>query len=865
MTGNEIEQFVPGQAQPEEFNIMEWVEPILKYRWAVGVIILSTLVLGILYNIKATRIYRAQAGIIIRQNIPTSVIRGKDTELPEASHSEGELNTKIRMISSQPFLEELVKKLINLGHYKNQIADNKYDNMKPGDKAQFIQALANGIKANLEITNPKGTSLVQISYESADPVLAKDVVNQLADIVMDFNKNEQLLILQNSLAYLNQQLEDSKQRVAATEEKLYQYRKEHNIFEADMDKQLMANRRADLRQKLTDLQEQGRETEAKIQQLNNLMVRKDYTKFSPVIAESPTLQDLNQKLVAKQLEYKNQLIKYKPEHPDAKKVAGEVAALQEQFVQELNKTVTKLGFDLNVTRSREKLLQDALTDTDKSAVVSTQNDSGYIVLEREANSARDLYQTLLGAVKEVNVNANSTINNVVYIHEKALVPKRPIKPQQGKNLLISLVLGIMLGAAFAYAREYLDQTIRTPEDVKRIAHLPVLTAVALYNKEKEGLKERPLMVGDHPKSLFSEGVTALRSHLNIKMPQEKPMIIAITSSAPKEGKSLISSNLALSMALSGRRTLIMDTDFHHPNIHKVFEMDQKVGLYDLIVDALNPNWSDLDIASMSFGDIQHMIQLKQWSGTVKLNWNSFPSTLDISYKEGRPAGSNIAEWKEECWKPSRARPSEHISVVLDESEFLDLDGTENSAKKAIEFLSHHPRLIRSIHFSENVIPGYIKHTDHHNLDVLTVGTHPRAPGQILGSAQMQCLLHILKEKYDRIIIDCPPAWPLSDVGVLAPSVDGILWICRVGVASKNMVKHAVHQIQQIQPNILGMVLNAVDYHKDRYYYYGYYGYSSYYYSYYKHYYGDNKDGSEPDEAEQIVEAEDTSQLPPARH
>jgi capsular exopolysaccharide synthesis family protein len=765
------------------------------------------------------------------------------------------------MVNSQPFLEELARKLINLGYYKKQIAENNYESMKPGEKAQFIQALANSIRANLEIIDPEDTNLVQISYESPDPALAKDVVNQLADIVLEFNKNEQLLVLQNSLAYLQQQLEDARQRVASTEEKLYQYRREHNIFEADMDKQLMAQRRADIRQKLTDLQEQGRETEAKIQQLNNLMARKDYTKFSPVVAESLTLQELNQKLVAKQLEYKNLLVIYKAEHPQVEKTTGEIEALKEQFAQELNKTVTKLDFDRNVIKSRERLLQDALSDTDKSAVVSTQNDSGYIVLEREANSARDLYQTLLGAVKEVSVNANSTINNVVYIHEKALVPKKAVKPQVGRNLLLSLFLGIMLGVGFAYAREYLDQTIRTPEDVKRISHLPVLTAVALYANGEEARKQGPLLVGDHPQSLFSEGITALRSHICIKLPQDKSIAIALTSSAPKEGKSLISSNLALSMALSGRKTLLVDVDFHHPSIHKVFGMEQKLGLFDLIVDALNPNWADLDLNNMSFGDIQHMIRLKQWSGTVKINWNSFPSTLDISYREGRPAGSNIAEWKEDCWKPSRARHPEKISVVLDASEYLDLDGTENSAQKAVEFLKHHSRLTRSIHFSEKVIPGYIKPTNYDNLQVLTAGTHPAAPGQVLGSAQMQCLLEILKEKYDRIIIDCPPAWPLSDVSVLAPSVDGILWICRVGVASKNMVKHAIHQVRQVQPNILGVVLNAVDYHKDRYYYYGSYGYSSYYNSYYKHYYGDKKDGPGDDQPEP-EELGDQAQLPP---
>lgn len=834
----------PGEL--EEFNFFEWIEPILKYRWAFGLIVLVSVFLGIVYNIKAPRIYRAQSSVIIRQNIPFSVIREKEAELPEKVGGESDFNTKVKMVNSQPFLEELVRRLVNLGYFKDDLKRVKYEEMKPGARSQFIQELANSIRRDLEVTNPKQTNLVQVSYESPDPKLAKEVVNQLADIIMEFNKNEQLLIMQNSLAYLNQQLEDSKKRVADAEEKLYEYRREHNIFEADMDKQLMGQRRADLRQKLTDLQEQHRETEAKISQLKTLLERQDYTKYTPVLADNPVLQELSGKLVAEQVNYHNLLINYKPEHPEVIKSAGQVEVLKRQFEEELHKTLTKLDYDLGVLKSRERLLEEAFAETEKSAVMSTQNDIGYVVLEREAGSARDLYQTLLAAVKEVNINANSMVNNVVYIHEKAVTPQKPVKPQQAKNLLISLVLGIMLGAAFAYAREYIDQTIQTPDDVKRISRLPVLSAIPLYRSKNNEEQEVPLVVARKPKSLFSEGVTALRAHLNIKLPQEKPAALLVTSSSPKEGKSLIASNLALSMALSGKKTLLIDCDFHHPKIHKLFELDQHVGLYDLIVEALNPGWSDLDLKALSIGDIQHLVRLKQWSGTIRISWDSLPATLDISYKEGKPAGSNIGEWKENCWKPTRARPSDQLAIELDESEILELDGPDSSAKKALEFIHQHPRLARSIYFTEKVIPNYLKPSSHQNLQVLTVGTHPRAPSEILGSQQMNILVQLLKERYERIIIDSPPAWPLSDVSVLSPSIDGIIWICRTGVATKNVLKHGLQQVSQMQPNILGMVLNGVDFERNRYYYYGHYGYSSYYQNYYKSYYYHHDE--EPEEA-----------------
>ena len=159
----------------------------------------------------------------------------------------------------------------------------------------------------------------------------------------------------------------------------------------------------------------------------------------------------------------------------------------------------------------------------------------------------------------------------------------------------------------------------------------------------------------------------------------------------------------------------------------------------------------------------------------------------------------------------------------------DHDQAEGSGKAAMGFLSGYPRLCRSTYFAENVITKYILESDYKNLHIMLAGTNPKNPSEILGSVQMKILLEILKEKYDRIIIDCPPAWPMSDVGVLSPLIDGVIWVCRAGKIPRNVLARNIQHIQQIQPNIYGVVLNAIDLERDRY----YYGYSSYYYRAYK--------------------------------
>ncbi len=816
----------------ERLDLWNLVEPLLKNRWAVTLIVTGAFLLGVLYNLHATPIYGARSSLVIRRNYPTAVIRQDEASLPDKLNTFWDFNTKVSMITSRPLAEELVKRLIEAGHFKTRLEAINYASMSSEDKSRFIRAKA-GIIGGVRTRNLKDTNIVTISYQSPDPVLARDVVNFLADIVVEFDRKEQMRILNNSLSYLNGQMDEARKRMEEAEGKMYEYRLKHDIFYVDMDRELMGSRRARLVQKLTEAKQSRRQLESQIAQLSDLLNRKDYTKYTPVWSGNQILVDLSNRLVSAEIKYEELMLRYQEKYPDVIRAKEEIKILKQKFEEEVIKTQTKLNYDLNVVKSQEKLLEGTLAETEHSAVISTEKDIEYVVLEREASSARELYRTLLAAVKEVTVNTNSLTEYVMYTHEKALLPKRPIKPNKPLNLIISLMLGTILAGAFAFGREYLDQTVRHPDDIKKSLNVPVLSTVPLHSRKSDEGKERDIAVHvrDHPKSLFSESITSLRSYLNIKLPQEKSMAIMVTSSAPREGKSLISTNLATSMALEGKKTLIIDADLHHPMMHKVFNIENNTGLFNLIVEALNPHWSDLDMGSISFGDLQHLIRLKQWSGTIKIQWDSLSWPLAISFKEGRPVGANIKEWKERFSRPSGFPPPENPSFSIDESEIADLDSTETSGKQALEFIHQYPRLCRSTYFINVAAEKYIKDSGIKNLHILTAGTNARNPSEILGSEQMRIALQFLRERYDRIIIDSPPAFPLSDVSVLSPMTDGIMWICRCGEVPRSMLQHNVQQIQHVQPNILGVVINALDLKRDRYY---YYGYSSYYY--YRRYY-----------------------------
>jgi capsular exopolysaccharide synthesis family protein len=838
------------EGEAEQFNPWLLIEPVFKNLWFILLIAVVSLILAIFYNMYATPIFSSTATIIIQRKTVSGLIRERESDLPSFRTTLVDFNTKLKLLNSETFSTILAEKLIELGYFQNRLKTVKLQEMGPEEKKLFYRRLGRGVRGGISVKNPKMTNFVQVSYQHPNPELCRDVVNLLGDIMVEHNRNEQFMVMENSLIYLKEKEEEARKRVEEAETALFNYRIKHGIFETDKDNDLINARRADLASRLASFLEKSRELEAEINQLDSLLERKDYTRYTAVIPDDKILTEISTLLVGAEIKYEELQIKYGERHPQVINTGKDVDILKRKFEQSLMKTRTKLNYELSVIESKRKALEYVQAEIEKNAITGTEKDIEYVVLKSDVGSASRFHDNLMSAVKEISININSTANNVIYVHERAILPTSYIKPRKKLNLILGLLFGLALGVAFSFGREYLDQNIRVPEDVKKAVQLQVLSSIPLYSTSSadgKDAKSSGLFISQHPKSMFSESVTALRTQLNIKLPQESSVAILVTSSAPREGKSLIASNLAFSMAIDGKKTLILDADLHRPFIHKAFGKEKHHGLFDLIVDDLNPRWPEVDLKSLSLGDALHLIRIKQWSGTMKLQWDSLPSSLSISYKDGKVVGSNIKEWKDR-FKTATGFPAPvNPSFVLDDSEIADIDSHEETGVMAIDFINQYPRLRGSNYFANVVLDRYMQDTGFENLKVLTSGTNPKNPSEILGSEQMKILLKVLKERFDRIIIDCPPAWPLSDVSVLAPMVDGVLWVCRSGEIPKPMFMRNIQQISTVQPNIVGVVLNAVDLKRDRYYYYGGYSYY-YYYRYYKsdyyRYYAHTSDAKE---------------------
>jgi capsular exopolysaccharide synthesis family protein len=328
-------------------------------------------------------------------------------------------------------------------------------------------------------------------------------------------------------------------------------------------------------------------------------------------------------------------------------------------------------------------------------------------MKREVDTNRQLFSALLAKIKEQKITEKIQMINV-WIIDVAETPKFPAKPRKMRNITLGFIFGLFGGIGFAFFIEYLDNTIKSPEDVEESLKIPVLGVIPSLKDKRKNIED---VVATEPSSVLTENYRAVRTAVMLSSAGEPPKCLMITSMASGEGKTATATNLAVAIAKAGRSVLLVDGDMRRPKLHKIFEMDNSSGLSTYLTGASN-------------GKI-----LKQSS---------------------------------------------------------------------IE-----------------------------NLSVMTAGPIPPTPSELLNSSRMKQLVKNLSSRFDHIIFDSAPVMSVTDSQILSKISDGTIIVARSGQTTHEIVKKGLKKLQDIDANVLGMVINAVDTKRVGYeYYYGYDGYAS---------------------------------------
>jgi capsular exopolysaccharide synthesis family protein len=268
--------------------------------------------------------------------------------------------------------------------------------------------------------------------------------------------------------------------------------------------------------------------------------------------------------------------RYGENHETMRKLKVSVENAQQELVAARFRVKQGYRSAYESARNQENQLAGSFQSQTSNVADLDKKAAEYNGLKRQADASRELHKSLITEYQKIQIAANSKANNVKVI-DRAQVPGAPIRPDTRKDLITAILAGLTLAIGLAFGLEYLDDTVKTPEDVTKRLGLPLLGLVPAVRGDRV-----PLLTETVPHD-FGEAFRSLRTSLVFTTGSEQARIIAVTSSQPLEGKTTTACNLSLALALGGSRVLLIDADMRRAGLHKTMGLQNGLGLSHLLV------------------------------------------------------------------------------------------------------------------------------------------------------------------------------------------------------------------------------------------------------------------------------------------
>jgi capsular exopolysaccharide synthesis family protein len=431
--------------------------------------------------------------------------------------------------------------------------------------------LVGAFQSRVQVMPVRSSRLVDIAFTSADAEFAARAVNVLAEEYVQQNLEFRLENTKKTLEWLTQEVARQQGIVQASERLLAEYRENQNALSLEDRQNIVIARLNQVNDAVLRARTQRVQREALYNQITSAKDREALIS----IVQNPFIQNLKGRLAELQAERVRLLERYGEKHPQVQNIASQMADTQRQIDAEVDKSVQAIRNEYEAAHAEERTLARDLEAQKAAAMDLNRKGIDYSVLQREAESNRQVYESLLQREKELRVVANSRANNVRLL-DRAQVPGGPFTPDVSRAWMLALMFGLGLGIAAAFAIDYLDDTVKTPEDVTWRLKLHFLGLVPKVRGERH-----PLLSGPVPHD-FGEAFRALRTALVASSHGEATRVIAITSAQPLEGKTTTAVNIALALAIGGARVLLIDADMRRPSLHKALRLPNDKGLADLL-------------------------------------------------------------------------------------------------------------------------------------------------------------------------------------------------------------------------------------------------------------------------------------------
>ena len=467
----------------------------------------------------------------------------------------------------------------------------------PGQEDGISRALADRYMAMLKVTLVPGTNLLKISFATHDPRLSAELAKahvegyeQQQSQIRSGQSEEARLFLENKLIEIKEQLQNS-------EAALNDYRRRKGIIPGlislDGKNAVVLDRLADLSRNLTTAQVDRIGLEAQV-----AIIRKhDYISL-PAVAQSVEIQTLRKEINDLYVQEAALSTQFRPDYPPLAKLRLQIDEVQRQLGIAIDKVVAEARSSYDAAVEKENELQAEINRQRTETLNLNDAAAQYAILQREVDTNRELYNAVLTRMKDVAVTSGERLNNVSVI-VPAEIPTRPTTPKKARELILALILGVSGGIALAFALDFLDNTLKNPEEAEIYLRAPILGTVPEFSalagrSSGYGVPELPtgrsaapaagreLVTAYGSYSAIGECYRNFRTALLLSRAEHPPRTTLITSAISREGKTVTSVNTAVMLAQLGAKTVLVDADLRRARCHRLLSIENHLGLTEVL-------------------------------------------------------------------------------------------------------------------------------------------------------------------------------------------------------------------------------------------------------------------------------------------
>jgi capsular exopolysaccharide synthesis family protein len=552
----------------------------------------------------------------------------------------------------------------------------------------------------IRVAPRRDTGLLEISISGADRYEATQWANAVAEAYVARNFETAKQNSENALRAIQGQMKLLSGELTVAEDDRIEELEESQLFDTENQEALLRQQHQTLTGDLTEVNIELSQLSETLRQIERMRSAGQDLMVLPDLASDTTLQELQRDRVGLQRRLESAKVELRSGHPEYEQTMNELESVEERIDEKTRTIVASLMARYQHLQAQAEYLRGEIQKTEKLSLELAKSTSRYDIVKTDAETKKQIFDLIARTVNEVQLGAE-LMNNNVSILDEAHVPLFPIKPRKRVNLLIGAFLGMFCGLAAVFFLDYLDNTIRTPEDVEKYLGATVLGVIPKMHD------------ADVNQRAVKEAYQSLRTSVIFSSKNRERKIILITSSGPREGKSSTISNLGRTLAAAGDRVVIIDCDLRRPRQHEHFDVAREPGITNYLA-----------------------------------------------------APAHETDWT-----------------------------------------------------------VYLRDVEPTGLQLLTCGPIPPSPPELLSNPRFTRLLAAMRESYEWVLIDSPPAATLSDAALLASAADMVIPVIQHNSTDRDHVVKTISQLRGVNPEIPGVVLNNVDldraYRKD-YYYAGYY-------------------------------------------